>query len=124
MKLDDKIDKMFKLRERKRELEAQVKAINAEIAECNDWLLQRYAEIGTTTARGSLASATLTETIVPNIEDWGLVQQYIMDNDALYLVHRRISAGPWKELMDTGEEIPGITPFTKRTISLRKLGDK
>ena len=124
MKLNDKIDKMFRLRERKRVLEAQVKAINAEIAECNDWLLRSFEEVGTSTARGSLASATMTETIVPNIEDWGLVQQYIMDNDALYLVHRRISAGPWKELMDTGEEIPGITPFTKRTISLRKLGDK
>lgn len=123
MKLNDKIDKMFMLREQKRGLEAQIKAVNAEIAECNDWLIHQYAEVGTTTARGTLASATLTETIVPNIVDWGLVQEYIMENEALYLVHRRISAGPWKELLDTGEHIPGIEPFTKKTISLRKLGE-
>ena len=122
MKLDEQIDKMYMLREQKRGLEAQVKAVNVRIAEGNEWLLKRYAEIGTTTARGTLASATMTETIVPNIEDWSLVQQWILDNDALYLVHRRVSAGPWKELLDTGEHVPGIAAFTKRTISLRKLG--
>jgi hypothetical protein len=28
-----------------------------------------------------------------------------------------------KELLDTGEIVPGISPYTKRQISLRKLGD-
>ena len=122
MKLDTKIDEMYLLREQKRGLEAQIKEVNAKIAECNDWLLEKLQEVGTVTARGSSASATITESVVPVIEDWGLVQDYILKNDALYLVHRRVSAGPWRELMDTGEAVPGITPFTKRSISLRKLG--
>ena len=122
-RLDDKIDEMYMLREQKRGLEAQIKEVNAAFAACNDWLIQAYSEVGTTTARGRLASATITETLVPTIDDWNLVQKYIMDNDALYLVHRRIASGPWRELLDTGEVIPGIEPFTKRAISLRKLGD-
>lgn len=122
-KLNDEIDKMYMLREQKRGLEAQIKEVNALIAEQNEWLIKKYDEVGTTTARGVLASATVTESIVPIIDDWGLVQQYIIDHDALYLVHRRISSGPWRELQDAGEHVPGITPFTKRAISLRKLGD-
>ena len=122
-KLNDKIDEMFMLRERKRGLEAQVKEVNGEIQAANDWLLERLDEVGTQSARGSLASATITESLVPRIEDWGLVQDWIMDNDGIYLVHRRISSGPWKELLDTGATVPGITPYTKRAISLRKLGD-
>ena len=122
-KLDEKIDHMYALRDRKRGLEAQIKEISAEIAECNDWLLDKLKEVGTTTARGNLASATITESVVPNIEDWGAVSDWIIENDAVYLVHRRISAGPWKELMDAGTIVPGIAPYTKRAISLRKRGD-
>lgn len=121
-RLDDKIDQMFLLREQKRGLEAQLKEVGAKINDCNDWLLAKLQEVGTVTARGQYASATITETVLPTIDDWGLVQQYIKDNDALYLVHRRVAAGPWRELMDTGEDVPGIVPFTKRSISLRKLG--
>ncbi len=123
MKLNDKIDEMYSLRDRKRGLEAQIKAINAEIKGCNDWLIERLSEVGTTTARGNLATATVTESIVPNIEDWGAVSDWIMQNDGVYLVHRRVSAGPWKELMDAGITVPGIAPYTKTTISLTKLRD-
>jgi len=123
MKLNDGIDKLFLLRARKRELEDQIKEIEGEYKELHDELLQTCDDVGTTTARGSLASVTVTESLVPRIEDWGLASEWIMNNDALYLCHRRISSGPWKELLNSGANVPGITPYTKRAISLRKLGD-
>jgi hypothetical protein len=123
VKLSDKIDEMFMLRERKRGLEKEVKEVNEEIKQCNDWLLERLDEVGTPSARGTLASVVVTESLVPRIEDWGLVSDWIMDNDAIYLCHRRISSGPWKELLDSGQNVPGISPFTKRAISLTKRGD-
>lgn len=123
MKLDEKIDQMFMLREQKRGLEAQLKEVHIQISECQAELIARYKEVGTSTARGSLASATLTETLVPQIDDWGQVADWVMENDAVYLLHRRVSVGPWKELRDAGTEVPGIEPYTKVTISLRKIGD-
>ena len=122
-RLDDKIDKMFMLREQKRGLENQIKEVNAEIADISDWLLDRCDDVGTTTAKGSLASIVVTESVVPRVEDWDAVADYVIDNDAIYLLHRRVSSGPWRELLDTGETVPGITPFTKRAISLTKLRD-
>jgi len=123
MKLDEEIDKMFMLREQKKGLEAQVKEVGAEIAQCEQNLLTRLDEVGSTTARGTLASVVKTESLVPRIEDWGEVSDWIMANDAIYLCHRRISSGPWKELLDAGTPVPGITPFTKTAISLTKLRD-
>lgn len=123
MKIDEKIDEMYMLRERKRGLEAQLKECVAEITECQTWLITRYKEVGTSTAKGVLASATITETLVPQIEDWGQVQEWVMENDAIYLLHRRISSGPWKELQDAGTDVPGIEPYTKVAISLRKIGE-
>ena len=123
MKINEKIDQMFMLRERKKGLEAQVKEINEEIEQCQQWLLKRLDEVGTTTAKGSMASVVATETMLPRIEDWGEVSEWIMANDGIYLVHRRISSGPWKELLDSGQTVPGIVPFTKKAIALRKLSD-
>jgi hypothetical protein len=123
MKLNDKIDEMYMLRERKRGLEAQVKEINDEIALCQEQLIKRCAEVGTTTAKGSLASIVVTKSVLPNIEDWGEVTDWVMANDGIYLLHRRISAGPWRELLDSGETVPGLVPYTKTAIALRKLSD-
>jgi len=123
MKLDDRIDLMFKLREQKRALEAQAKQLGKELDEHERQLIAAYKAVGTVTARGTLASATITETIIPTIDDWGLVEGWILENDALYLLHRRVSSAPWKELRDAGTDVPGIEPFTKQAISLRKRGD-
>ena len=123
MKLDTLIDDLYMMRERKKGIEAQLKAVKAEIEDAMGVLLAQLDDVGTTIGRGSFATASVTETIVPTIEDWGLVEKYVLDNDAVYLLHRRVSSGPWKELTDTGEEVPGIRPFTKRAISLRKLSD-
>jgi hypothetical protein len=122
-KIDEMIDKMFLLREQKRGLESQVKEVNKEIADLQQGLLARFQEVGTDYARGSMASASVTETIVPQIDDWGQVAEWVMENDALYLLHRRVSSGPWKELRDAGTDVPGIEPYTKVAISLRRLGD-
>lgn len=122
-KLDEMIDHLFMLREQKRGLEAQVKEVNAEMNELQQELLSRFNEVGTDYARGEFASASITETIVPQIDDWGKVAEWVMENDALYLLHRRVSSGPWKELRDAGTEVPGIEPYTKVAISLRRLGD-
>lgn len=122
-RLDELIDKMFELRESKRELDARSKELGQEYAALEARLIERLDEVGTETSRGQLASVTITEQLVPRIEDWGAVEEYVMNNDAIYLLHRRVSSGPWKELLDTGENVPGITPFTKRAISLRKRGD-
>jgi hypothetical protein len=122
-KIDAMIDRMYMLREQKRGLEAQVKEVTAEISEIQQTLLTRFTEVGTDYARGSLASASISESVVPQIEDWGAVMEWIMENDGLYLVHRRVSSGPWKELQDAGVDVPGIIPYTKTAILLRRLGD-
>jgi len=123
MKLNDKIDEMFNLREKKRLLEAEIKEISADLAACKLDLINRCAEVGTVTARGTLASIVVTETLVPRIDDWGLISDWVMANDGVYLLHRRVSSGAWKELLDAGIQVPGIDPFNKVDISLTKLRD-
>ena len=122
-RLDERIDELYKIRDKVRQLTAQIKELNADFKQKHDDLIRTMDEVGTPTARGSLASVVITETTVPTIEDWGKVSEWVMENDAIYLLHRRISSGPWNELRDAGQNVPGVTPFTKRAISLTKLRD-
>lgn len=121
--LNELIDEMFRKRAEKQKHEAHIKQINEQITSLQLQLITRLREVGTDYARGTLASATLTETVLPKIDNWGLVADWVMQNNALYLLHRRVSSGPWKELRDAGTDVPGIEPFTNTSISLRKLGD-
>ncbi len=122
MKLNQQIDTMYTLKLKKKIHEDTIKGINNEIKILEQGLLKRLDEVGTTTAKGTLASATIATSLLPQIDDWGLVSEWIMANDGLYLCHRRVSSGPWKELRNSGQHVPGITPYTKTSISLRKLG--
>lgn len=122
-RLDDIIDEMVRIRDQKRVREEQIQELNKKLNDLQLKFIQRAKEAGTEYARGSLGSATIVETVVPHIDDWDAAAEWIKANDALYLLHRRISSVAWKELRDMGEEIPGIEPFTKVSVSLRKTND-
>lgn len=120
-RLDEIIDEMFAVRARKRKLEAKVKDADAEYAELASEFIQTAKSAGTDYARGKLASASITKQLVPQARDWDEIYDYIRENDAMYLLHRRISAGAWKELLDSGTDVPGIEAYEKETVSLREL---
>ena len=67
------------------------------------------------------ASAILTETVVPKIDDWDEFYSYIQENEAFHLLQRRPSTAACRETLEAGEQIAGVSTFTKRAISLRKI---
>jgi hypothetical protein len=114
---------MVRVRDQKRVREEQIKELNKTLNDLQARFIQSAKAAGTEYARSALGSATIVQTVVPQIDDWDLVAEWIKENDALYLLHRRISSVAWKELRDMGEDIPGVEPFTKVSVSLRKAND-
>ncbi len=121
MKLGTIIDRLFELRTEKSELNDKVKVIEEEITTLKALLMTRLDDEETIKACGKTASVTITSQTVPNVTDWDLVHNYIVEHDACYLLEKRLSAAPYRELLAAGEPIPGTEPFEKRDISLRKL---
>ena len=115
------IDDMFELRETKKDLETQVKEINEQMTLLEAELMSKLDDEKQTMGRGLAASASITSAVIPMVEDWETFGQYLIDNDALYLLQRRVAVRAYRELTDAGETIPGTTTFPKRTISLRKI---
>jgi len=82
-------------------------------------LVAALDRLGMRRASSDEATATITEEELPVPKDWDEIDQYILDNAAVHLLQRRLSTSAWRELQQAGTEIPGVTTYTKRSISLR-----
>jgi hypothetical protein len=119
--LGDKIEALAQLRDRKRELNQELKDVNEEYQMLEAQVLDELDQQGTQFAGSSRHRATISEQTVPSVTDWDAFYDYVRENDALYLFERRVASAPWRELVESGEQVPGTEPFTRRTLSLRKL---
>lgn len=115
------IDEMYEIRTQKQALESEAKKFGEQMKRLEASIITRLDEDETTMSRGRTASAILTETVVPKVDDWDGFYQYIQENEAFHLLQRRVSSAAARETLEAGETIAGVSTFTKRAISLRKL---
>jgi len=119
--LGSKIDELYELRERKRELTAELKTVEELMDQLDASIQGDLNGLGLTLGRGTRASVSITETEVPSAVDWDDIYQWMKDNDAPYLLERRLSASAWRELKAAGELVPGTETFVRRKLSVRKV---
>jgi len=115
------IDTLWQLREDKKaaakkvdDVDVQIKALEADMFELLDAQDTRKAE-------GKRASVSIGEAVVANVEDWPAFHAYIAKNKFFHLLQKRVSDPGYRELLGLGKVVPGVSPFTKRTLSVRSL---
>jgi hypothetical protein len=119
--IGSKIDQLKELRNERLTLEKQVKSLK----ECEEVLVLEVIDVldsqDTTMGRGRVASASIVEEDIATVEDYDAFYEHIVSEDRPYLLQRRVAQGAVKELLESGEEVPGIKLLTKRKLSLRKV---
>jgi len=119
--LDTLIDDIFDIRNEIKALNKQVDELKAQKEGMELSLIEMMDAVGTDQSRSSVATATITETVVPQVTDWDAFWRYIMRNKATYLVERRAAAVAFRETLEQrkGRPIPGVSSFTKRSVGIR-----
>lgn len=115
----DMMARLFEIRSEKAALKDKEKSLSAEADLIEAELLKRMDEQGSTRVSTSLGTAIVTETVLPNVNDWDALYEWIKANDAFHILQRRVSSPAYRELLDTGTELPGTNPYRERSISLR-----
>ncbi len=115
----DIIADMDKVREERRQIANRDKELVEEWKSLELILLAQLDEQGMLQAKVAAGTATITKTIVPNVKDWDAVYAHIQETGDFYLLQKRPAAAAFRELHQSGIEIPGIEAYEKRTISLR-----
>jgi len=119
--LDTMIDGIYDIRNEIRALNKQVDELKTQKEEMELKLIDMMDAVGTDQSRSSVATATISETVVPQVTDWDAFWKFIMRNKATYLVERRPAAVAFRETLEQrkGRAIPGVSSFTKRTVGIR-----
>lgn len=112
-KLVENRDEKRRIREREKELIDEWRVLEMEF-------LVRLDEQGMKKATTADGTASVTEVILPQVVDWDAVYAHIQETGDFYLLQKRPAAAAFRELHDSGETIPGMEVYTKRSISLRK----
>lgn len=95
-------------------LEERKDQLEAELMEALD-----SQGVDKTSIRG-VGTVGINESVVPQATDWERIYEYVVEHQAFYLMNRALNAAAYRELLQTGEQVPGISSFTRRTLSVRK----
>lgn len=114
-----KIDALFALREKKRAHEESIKELEKNMGTLQAELITQLQAEGITSSRGKKASISISENVVPQVEDWEAFYAYIHRKKYFHLLERRPSTSGCRELFEKNGRIPGVVPHTKITLNLR-----
>ncbi len=120
MSIKDKADSLYGLKVELQKLNEESKIIKEKIAQYEVELIQHLETTGLDQVRTENATFSLSTSIQPVAKDWEAIGQWIIENNAIHLLQRRISTIPYRELLDQGEEVDGIEPFEKTVVKTRK----
>lgn len=115
------IDLIYTLREQRKLVEARAELIKADEKRIEDHLIQRMTKNELNALSGKLAKASLSETIVPQVEDWDALREYIKKRKAEDLRTKALNAAAFRARWEAGEVIPGVQKFKRINLSVRKV---
>lgn len=114
------IARMVEITNRRRELSAEDSILSDELEELESAVKARMAEQGVNRIASKAGSVSLKEQIVPQIHDRDAFEAWVLETGNLHLLQNRIAIGAFKEMVESGQEVPGLTPFTKISVNLRQ----
>ena len=118
------IDEMHDVREKRRVIAADDKKLVAEFEELEKQLIIQLDSEDTDKGSGRKASASIGTEEAFSFEEntgWDSFMAFVAKHKYFHLVQRRISAPSVRELFASKGKVPGLVPYTKRSINLRNL---
>ena len=115
------IDKRLAIRQALADLAEQEKHLKEQQEEVDYQLMQKLEEDGLKKFSNDQATISISEQIVPQVEDWDAFQAHILQTGEFELVQRRAAVKAYRELREAGVQVPGVVDFTKRGLNVRAI---
>lgn len=114
-------DALYEIREKKGILNGQLRDLSAEETSIESRLLEEMQRQGTTICRGNYATVSVSKSELPQVIDWEKVYFWVSRHKAPQLFQRRLSVDAYREILESGKTIPGITTYERTTLNVRKV---
>ena len=113
-------DLLFKLDVERKGLTKKAKDIEERQIKLRKWLIDRLPKSMSGLA-GKLARITIDTKEVTQVKDWENFYAYILKKKRPDLLQRRPAEAAIEELLENGEDVPGIEKFRFKAVSVKKL---
>lgn len=121
--MNELIERLFAVRRQIDEIKkTQLKELEAEKSELEKQIFIQLDELGVdkTSIKGT-GTVGINEQIVPQAVDWDKFYDYILEDKVRFmLLNKALNAPSFREALVIEGEIPGLVPFTRRTLSVTK----
>jgi len=116
----DIIRAMVEVRDERRSIAKRDKELVAKWDEFKAQLLAKMKAQGEdiNSISSKTHTATKTKDPVPVVDDWDQFYDWLWETKSWHLLQRRIAVGAFREIIDSGGEVPGLHATDKVDISL------
>lgn len=99
-------------------LEAEFNQQKKKVDELREEMVTQMQEAGTDTYKSDMGTISLTKSLVPTVNDWDALYNYIHNNQAYELLQRRVTTNAWRDRIEEEGAIPGTESFEKATLRI------
>ena len=118
-KLNDLLTEVSKVRASIKEVQDTEKTLKAQQKELESQILLQMEEQGLDKISNQVCTITRKKVIVPTATDWDAIYEHVETTKQWELLHRRLSATAYRELVASGMDVPGITSTELTRINFR-----
>ena len=118
--IDDLIKERQAVTEQLRAANNLVKEIKEQQDNLDRLLMWKMDKTGVTRVGNDDASVSIGTDVVADVTDWETVYEHIQSTGDFSLIQRRVSSTAYRELLNMGENVPGMQPREIRRINFRK----
>lgn len=120
-KLEDFLTELLRVREIKSNLQKDLKEVEEYLGELESEVLKSFDDMGLKSVKddsGNNFSSVITRSA--RIEDPDAFFEYVVANNRVDLLHKRVIQSEVEKIWDVGEQVPGIEMITKIGLRIRK----
>lgn len=121
MNLGELIDLRADLKVRKAEAQRVVDSIDEEVKDTERIIRELMTQADLKIAAGTKAKVVLKEDLQPSVKDWTAFHAFVRENDAFYLLQKRVSATAFRDSLTAGEQIPGVEAVPVVSLSITSI---
>ena len=117
---------MSELVNKRAEVKMRIDALNSELKDHKNeqsiidaQLLRALDDQGVDVTGNEKYRVSINEDVVPTVNDWDAVYQHVLEHKDFSLLYRRVNSKAYRELLELGEQVPGLSETTIRRINLR-----
>ena len=121
-KIGQMIDRLFELREKKRNLKEKEKEIQKEFEQVQSELLEIMQLEGLSLARGEKATASVKVRVLAHPVNFEEFVKWAAKEKRFDMLYKRVNSAPVAEMLEKENKLPpGVETYTEAILNLRKI---